>query len=108
MDQVIDIRDRMWWLQRFVSPADLAAASRQARAEGLLFGTRARAYVAAACLHLAAERGGGNGQPVAPPPANLSRLGGGRTIGQEAYWLAAVSDALTTRLGRYASATRVQ
>lgn len=94
MDQVIDIRDRMWWLQGFVAPADLAAASRQARAQGLVFGTRARAYVTAVCLQLAAERAGSEAAPVSPPPANLGRLGGGRTISQEAHWLAAVSDAL--------------
>lgn len=97
-DHVIDIRDRMWWLQGFIAPADLAAAARQARAQGYLFGTRARAYVTAMCLQLAAERVARMASPVSPPPANLGRLGGGRTISQEAHWLAAVSDALTARL----------
>lgn len=95
LDQVIDIRDRMWLLQRYVGPEDLAAAGRQARAHGYLFGVRARAHITAACLELAARRRAEQTRPVPPPAANLARLGGGRTIDQEAHWLANVGDALS-------------
>lgn len=98
LDQVVDIRDQMWLLQRYIGPEDLAAAGRQARARGHLFGVRARAYIAATCLDLAAQRRAEQTRPVPPPPANLARLGGGRTIDQEAHWLASVGDALAARL----------
>lgn len=97
MDRVVDIRDQIWLLQRYVSPGDVAAAGYLARRNGLLVGTRARAHVTAACLELAIARRSRRAEPVAPPPANLARLGGGRTIAQEAHWLAAVADAVSAR-----------
>lgn len=110
---LIDIRDQVWRLQRRVQPAQLRAAARLARRLGL-HGATARAYKLAVCLQIARTTTDtttgpddhGNDAAVEraqPEPdavragaaVDLSRLGGGEILSQEARWLAAVHRART-------------
>lgn len=91
-DLILAIRDRIMQLQKYVSPADVAHASRDARRAGM-WGTQFRAFVCAASLERAARRVQQGSQPV-KPHADLGELGGGRTDYQEAQWLATVWAAL--------------
>lgn len=87
---VVEIRDRMWELQQRVDRRDVAAATAHARRLRLT-GTSARAFTTAACLEvgLAAEAEDPDGRSA--DPADLSRLGGGRTPAEEARWLATIT-----------------
>ncbi|WP_367181251.1 DUF6545 domain-containing protein [uncultured Pseudonocardia sp.] len=107
---VIDIRDQVWRLQRRIQPAHLAATAGLARGLGL-HGATARAYMLAVCLQIARtsttdtttepDDGAADQVPADPDPArataavDLSRLGGGELLSQEARWLAAVHRART-------------
>jgi hypothetical protein len=87
---LVEIRDRMWELQQHVDRRQVAAAAAHAR-RLRLSATSARAFTVAVCLELglAAEESEPDGRSA--DPADLSRLGGGRTPGEEARWLAAIT-----------------
>jgi hypothetical protein len=87
---LVEIRDRMWELQQHVERGQVAAAVAHAR-RLRLSGTSARAFTVAVCLQLglAAEEAEPDGRSA--DPADLSRLGGGRTPAEEARWLAAIT-----------------
>lgn len=88
---LIEIRDRMWVLQQWVTHDQLSAAAGLARRLGLI-GTSARAFTAAVCLQMAMSAAQ-SGLAHAADPADLSQLGGGRSPVQEAHWLAAIARA---------------
>jgi hypothetical protein len=93
---LVEIRDRMWELQQHVDRRQVAAAAAHAR-RLRLSGTSARAFTVAVCLQLglAAEESEPDGRSA--DPADLSRLGGGRTLAEEARWLAAITRARRTQ-----------
>lgn len=93
LDQVVEIRDRMWILQQWVAPADVAAAFRQAKLGGM-FGAQARAFVVASYLRGAAEAVRRGAPRVTPPPGDIVGLGGGRRLRAEAQWFAIVWSSL--------------
>lgn len=87
---LVEIRDRMWELQQDVDRRDVAAATAHARRLRLT-GTSARAFVAAVCLEIGLAAEAADPDPRSADPADLSRLGGGRTPAEEARWLAAIT-----------------
>jgi hypothetical protein len=108
---LIDIRDQIWRLQRRIQPAHLAATAGLARRLGL-HGATARAYMLAVCLQIARTSTADTTTepdddeaaeqipderdlPRATTAVDLSRLGGGELLSQEAHWLAAVHRART-------------
>ncbi|MGI5126418.1 DUF6545 domain-containing protein [Pseudonocardia sp. CA-107938] len=93
---LVEIRDRMWELQQHLDRAQVAAAAVHAR-RLRLSGTSARAFTAAVCLQIGLSAEAADPDGRATDPADLSRLGGGRTPAEEARWLAAITRARRVR-----------
>ncbi|MGE0346620.1 MAG: DUF6545 domain-containing protein [Gemmatimonadales bacterium] len=99
---VVEIRDRMWILQRWVSPAEVDAALRLGRRLGLS-GPATRAFAVAVCLEIAVA-GAAAGDDQELDVADLSALGGAATEDQEVAWLALVQRARTRHRAAAAAA----
>lgn len=89
--RLVEIRDRMWILQQWVPRQQFDAATHLARRLGLT-GAGGRAFTAAVCLELGMSAARED-LARAIEPADLSKLGGGRSQVQEAQWLARISRA---------------
>lgn len=87
---LVEIRDRMWALQQHVGRRDVAAAVAHAR-RLRLGGVTARAFATAVCLEIGLAAESDDPDSRSADPADLSRLGGGRTPAEEARWLAAIA-----------------
>lgn len=85
---VVEIRDRMWLVQRWVRPADADRAVRMGRQLGLS-SSGARAFAAAVCLEIGVA-GMVADDPTENLSADLGALGGAATEEQEVIWLAQV------------------
>jgi hypothetical protein len=91
---VVEIRDRIWTLQRWVRPEDVDAAVGLGRDLGLR-GAQAQAFALAVCLEIAVA-GVAAGDEEEVDVADLSALGGGATEQAEVAWLAQVQHARVT------------
>ncbi|RTL63181.1 MAG: hypothetical protein EKK42_29335 [Pseudonocardiaceae bacterium] len=85
---VVEIRDRMWLVQRWVRPADADRAVRMGRQLGL-GSSGARAFATAVCLEIGVA-GMVADDPTENLSADLGALGGAATEEQEVIWLAQV------------------
>jgi hypothetical protein len=91
-DALIEIRDQMLTLQRWITDSSIERAVAATRRLGLR-GERGRSYIVARCL-AAAVHARDAGEP-AIGGANLAGLGGGDTLEQEAAWIRAIWAAAT-------------
>ncbi|RTL68078.1 MAG: hypothetical protein EKK42_11845 [Pseudonocardiaceae bacterium] len=91
---VVEIRDRIWTLQRWVRPAEADAAVRLGREHGL-GAAQARAFALAVCLEIAVAGVAADDEEEVDI-ADLSALGGAATEQGEVAWLAQVQRARVT------------
>lgn len=88
---VVEIRDRIWTLQRWVRPAEADAAVRLGRELGL-GAAQARAFALAVCLEIGVAGVAADDEEEVDV-ADLSALGGAATEQAEVAWLAQVQRA---------------
>ncbi|GEL24129.1 hypothetical protein PSU4_30830 [Pseudonocardia sulfidoxydans NBRC 16205] len=91
---VVEIRDRIWTLQRWVRPEEADAAVRLGRELGL-GAAQARAFALAVCLEIAVAGVAADDEEEVDV-ADLSALGGAATEQAEVAWLAQVQRARVT------------
>lgn len=102
LDQVVEIRDRVFTVQQRLTPADIAIAGLSARLAGVL-STQARVLVGVSCLRLAVDAVVPGTAKVTPPCGSTNTLGDSRRTRADA-WFAAVRDSLTVHDPKAAAA----